>query len=155
MNVPSPALTAEVAPLPATDGLEAELRVSVPSDIQVVERVVELVAAHLETRFTSLRTIRFNVRVALAEALANAILYGNRQDPVKQVAVRVAFGPERVDAEVTDEGDGFDPAAVPDPTLPERIQSEDGRGLFLIRRLMDEVRFNEKGNSIWMSVRRA
>ena len=155
MSAPHPALTAQVAPLPAASGLEAELRLSLPSDIHMVERAVELVAAHLETRFTSLRTIRFNVRVALAEALANAILYGNAQDPAKCVTVRVAFGPDRVEAEVTDQGQGFDPESVPDCTLPERIQSEDGRGLFLIRRLMDEVRFNEKGNSVWMSVRRA
>jgi serine/threonine-protein kinase RsbW len=148
-------ITAELAPLPASTGLEAELRLRMPSDIAVVERAVALVATHLERRFGNARTVRFNVRVALTEALSNAILYGNARDPAKQVAVRVAFGADRIEAEVTDEGIGFDPSGVPDPTLPERLEREDGRGLFLIRKVMDEVRFNAKGNSVWMSVRRA
>jgi serine/threonine-protein kinase RsbW len=56
---------------------------------------------------------------------------------------------------VADQGDGFDPAIVPDPTLPERLEEEDGRGLFLIRQLVDEVRFNDRGNAICMVLRRA
>ncbi len=148
-------ITAEVAPLPASTGFEAELRLRMPSDIAVVERAVAMVSAHLERRFADAHTVRFNVRVALTEALSNAILYGNAQDPSKHVAVRVAFGPDRIEAEVTDEGPGFDPTIVPDPTLPERLEQEDGRGLFLIRKVMDEVRYNAKGNSVWMSVRRA
>ncbi len=50
---------------------------------------------------------------------------------------------------------GFDPEAVPDPTLPENLSRPDGRGVFLIRRLMDEVRFNDKGNSVCMMLRRS
>lgn len=148
-------ITAEVAPLPPSSGLEAELRLRLPSDLGEVESAVELVASHLATRFTCQRIIRFNVRVALTEALANAIQYGNAQDPAKFVHIRIAFGPECIEAEVTDEGPGFDPLTVPDPTVPERLLAEDGRGLFLIRQLMDEVRFNEKGNAVWMTVRRA
>ncbi len=148
-------ITSEVAPLPASTGLEAELRLRMPSEIAFVERAVQLVAIHLERRFGDTRMVRFNVRVALTEALSNAILYGNGEDPAKSVAVRVAFGPDRIEAEVTDEGPGFDPSVVPDPTLPDRLEEEDGRGLFLIRKVMDEVRYNEKGNSVWMSVRRA
>jgi serine/threonine-protein kinase RsbW len=148
-------ISAEVHPLPAAGGFDKELRLRLPSDIGVVEDAVEWVAGHLEMHFASRRVVRFNVRVALTEALSNAILYGNAEDPHKLVQVRVAVGRSCIEAEITDEGAGFDPEAVPDPTLPERLTREDGRGLFLIRRLMDEVRFNEKGNSVWMSVRRA
>jgi len=57
--------------------------------------------------------------------------------------------------QVCDQGDGFDPSVVPDPTEPNRLERDDGRGLFLIRNLVDEVRFNERGNTICMVLRRA
>ncbi len=138
----------------AAEGLEAELRLTVPSDVAVVEEVVELVARHCEASFVDRRTIRFNLRVALAEALANAILYGNRADHRKQVAVRVFFGAHAVEMEVADEGHGFDFRRLPDPTLPFARLQPRGRGLFLIRHLVDEVRFNETGNAICMILRR-
>ncbi len=138
----------------AAEGLEAELRLTVPSDVEVVEEAVELVARHLEASFVDRRTIRFNLRVALAEALANAILYGNAGDQEKRVAVRVLFGRHTVEMEVSDEGGGFDYGVVPDPTLPFTRLRPRGRGLFLIRHLVDEVRFNDTGNSICMILRR-
>jgi serine/threonine-protein kinase RsbW len=136
-------------------GLEAELALRVPSDVDHIEDAVALVCEHLTSRFGDVRSIRFNVRVALCEALANAILYGNGNDRTKSVDLRARYGPRRVEILVTDEGSGFDPAAVPDPTLPENLQRPDGRGVFLIRRLMDEVRFNDKGNSVCMILRRS
>ena len=136
------------------EGLEAELRLTVPSDVEVVEEAVELVARHLEASFVDRRTIRFNLRVALAEALANAILYGNAGDREKRVGVRVLFGRHAVEMEVSDEGGGFDYGVVPDPTLPFARLRPRGRGLFLIRHLVDEVRFNDTGNSICMILRR-
>jgi serine/threonine-protein kinase RsbW len=136
-------------------GFEAELTMAVPSRIAVVEEAVEIVARHLEAHFVDRHTIRFNLRVALSEALSNAIIYGNAEDPAKQVRVRVRFGRFAVEMEVADDGFGFRPDRVPDPTLPENLTRDDGRGLFLIRHLMDEVRFNERGNSICMILRRA
>jgi len=136
------------------EGLEAELRLTLPSDVAVVEEVVELVARHCEASFVDRRTIRFNLRVALAEALANAILYGNAGDDGKHVWVRVRFGHHAVEAEVADEGSGFDYRRVPDPTLPFARLRARGRGLFLIRHLVDEVRFNDTGNAICMTLRR-
>ncbi|MBI4541889.1 MAG: ATP-binding protein [Gemmatimonadetes bacterium] len=151
-----PALSAHLARLgSARRGLAAELTLRVPGDIGVVEEAVELVARHLETSFVDRRAIRFNVRVALAEALANAILYGSGEDAARPVAVRVLFGRHAVEMEVTDEGGGFDPGLIPDPTLPANRSRPYGRGLFVIRGLVDEVRFSPKGNSICMVVRRA
>jgi serine/threonine-protein kinase RsbW len=149
-------LSAHVAPLaPATRGLEAQLAMHLPSDVAFIEEAVELVARHLEAHFVDRRTIRFNCRVALSEALANAIQYGNGGDRSKQVTVRVLFGKTAIEMEVSDEGNGFNPASLPDPTAPERLESPDGRGIFLIRRLVDEVRFNDRGNAICMILRRA
>ena len=69
--------------------------------------------------------------------------------------VRVAVESGTVSLEVRDEGSGFDPGDVPDPTDPARIDLPTGRGLFLIRQLADEVRFNDRGNAICMIMRRA
>jgi serine/threonine-protein kinase RsbW len=76
-------------------------------------------------------------------------------DPAKRVDVRVEVGDEAVALHVCDEGDGFDPSVIPDPTQPERIDLNQGRGLFLIRQLVDEVHFNDRGNAICMIMRRA
>lgn len=138
----------------AAEGLEAELRLTIPSDVAVIAEAVELVARHLEAAFVDRRTIRFNLRVALSEALANAILYGNAGDEAKHVGVRVLFGRHAVQVEVSDEGGGFDYRLVPDPTLPFARMQARGRGLYLIRQLVDEVRFNDTGNSICMILRR-
>ena len=152
---PRSSLTAEVAPLAgAPDGFTSELVVRVPSDLDLVEEAVELVARHCEPDFADPRVVRFNLRVALSEALANAILYGNRSDPALQVAIVARVGRTTIDVEVQDEGSGFDPSTLPDPTSPERVQQPDGRGIYLIRQLMDEVRFNESGNSVRMLLRR-
>lgn len=148
-------LAPRVAPLEQPSGLEAELSLQVPSDVVLIDDAVRLVCTHLEDRFRDPHTVRFNVRVALCEALANAILYGNRGDRSKMVQLRARYGPFVIEIDVTDEGTGFDPQAVPDPTLPENLERPDGRGVFLIRRLMDEVRFNDRGNSVCMTLRRS
>jgi serine/threonine-protein kinase RsbW len=137
----------------AERGIEIALRV--PTALDVVEEAVDLVARHCLASGLPPRAARFTLRVALAEALANAIIYGNRLDPGKTVDVRVVITASCLTVHVADQGDGFDPAIVPNPTLPERLEEEDGRGLFLIRQLVDEVRFNDRGNAICMVLRRA
>ena len=93
-------------------------------------------------------SLTFDVRLALQEALVNAVEHGNRLDETKRVHVTCDKTDDAVTLVVRDEGDGFDPGGVPDPTLPENILREHGRGLFLMRRLCDEVRFNPKGNTV-------
>ena len=106
----------------ATGGeTEIELSLDVPSDLEYVGPAVELIADELPGGPLSPRRIRFNFRTAFAEALANAIAYGNRRDPGRVVRVRVEVAPDAVRLHVTDEGNGFDPGGVPDPTLPERL----------------------------------
>jgi len=134
-------------------GRETELSRDVPSDLAYVGPAVELVAGALPGGLLSARRIRFNFRTAFAEALANAIAYGNRHDRARMVRVRVEVSPEAVRLHVTDEGSGFDPGDVPDPTRPDRLEREDGRGLFVLRSLVDQVVFNEKGNSVCLTLR--
>ena len=86
-----------------------------------------------------------DVEIALREALANAIIHGNHEDRRKHVHVTCRCGPDEVSIAVKDEGNGFDINTVPDPTVRENIGSVHGRGILMIKALMDEVRFEEGG----------
>ena len=129
------------------------MRLDVPSDLGMVGDAVELVASQVPPGTLSARRISFNLRTALAEALGNAIRYGNHEDPAKIVRVRIELRPDAVHIWVQDGGTGFDRGHLPDPTLPENLEREDGRGLFVIRHLVDDVAFNEKGNDICLTLR--
>lgn len=124
-----------------------------PSDLATIERAVEYVMGQCAECAVEHRRLRLNFRVGLAEALANAMLYGNGKDPTKHVRLEVTVEYGRIEARVTDEGVGFDPSVVPDPTEPANISRTHGRGLFLMRALLDEVHFNERGNSVTLVLR--
>jgi serine/threonine-protein kinase RsbW len=126
-----------------------------PSDVNCIEEAVELVTRHCLAGHTATQTIRFKLRVVLSEALSNAIIRGNCEDRNKSVEVRAELVPESIRVYVTDEGPGFDPDTVPEPIRPEQLDEAGGRGLFLIRKLVDAVQFNEQGNSICMILRRS
>jgi serine/threonine-protein kinase RsbW len=99
-----------------------------------------------------------NVPVALTEALSNAILRGNGEDPAKHVHVRAQVDARELVVEVGDEGKGFDLDSKfsIDPTAPDRLDREDGRGLFLMRKLMDRVERVDvaRGSVVRMTLRR-
>jgi anti-sigma regulatory factor (Ser/Thr protein kinase) len=129
------------------------MKLDVPSDLGMVGDAVELVASHLPPGTLSPRRISFNLRTALAEALGNAIRYGTGEDPDRVVRILVELRRDLVRIYVVDDGAGFDPAGTPDPTSPENLEREFGRGLFVIRHLVDDVAFNEKGNGICLTLR--
>src|SRR5688572_2674741 len=133
--------------------METELVLELPNDLRQIEHAVEYVMQRCAACQPHGRKLRLNFRVSLTEALANAMLYGNRKDPDKRVRVEVIVGDEELVARVTDEGPGFDPDRVPDPTSPDNLEKSGGRGLFLMRELMDEVRFNERGNQVTLVLR--
>lgn len=82
---------------------------------------------------------RHRIGLATHEAVVNAIVHGNRRDPGRPVEVQLACDGEDLIIRVADRGDGFDPAGVADPLLPENLARPGGRGLLLMRALMDEV----------------
>jgi serine/threonine-protein kinase RsbW len=132
--------------------MERQLVFELPNDLRYIEETVEFVVSRCSTCEEVARKLRLNFRVSLIEALSNAMIYGNGQDPSKRVHVEVFLRQGRVTARVTDEGPGFDPRVVPDPTIPVNLTREKGRGLFLMRELMDEVRFNDRGNSVTLTL---
>ncbi|MHC5028003.1 MAG: ATP-binding protein [Planctomycetota bacterium] len=97
---------------------------------------------------------QFAVKLALEEALSNAFKHGNNADPAKKITVDCRVGPMEIHIEVEDEGPGFDPDAVPDPTEEENIEIPSGRGLVLIRSFMTSVRFAPPGNRLMMTYHR-
>ena len=96
----------------------------------------------------------FGIHLAVEEAIVNAIVHGNRLDEAKKVHVSCEVSREHVLLEITDEGDGFDPAQVPDCTLEERLTVPSGRGVMLMRSFMTRIDYNAKGNSVVLEKRR-
>jgi len=91
-----------------------------------------------------------DVEIALREALANAIIHGNHENPRKHVYVRFRCEPDEVSFAVKDQGRGFDLSKIVDPTAPENTGAVHGRGIYLMKALMDEVRFEEGGVVVHM-----
>jgi serine/threonine-protein kinase RsbW len=90
------------------------------------------------------------ILVSTLEAVNNAILHGNNSNPEKIVDIMISYKNSELSITVKDEGLGFRPEKVPDPTVPENIESINGRGVFLMSRLADELKFNKKGNAVKM-----
>jgi serine/threonine-protein kinase RsbW len=121
------------------ESLRVAIEVAIPSDVRYIERVVDLVRRQCAELAYSPRQVALNVPVALAEALANAILYGSGQRPGAHVRVQARVDRDALVVEIADEGRGFDlDECTQDPAM-HPIDDEGGRGLFLMRRLMDRV----------------
>jgi serine/threonine-protein kinase RsbW len=118
-----------------------------PAEARAVhERVEEL----LRTREVPERDV-FCIKLALEEALVNAIKHGNQFDRSKKVYISYRLLSDRFEVAVSDDGPGFDPADVPDPTAVENLERPCGRGLMLMRHYMTDVAYNPRGNGVTMS----
>ena len=127
-----------------------ELRHSLPSRIgaisPLVARIISLVAACRTADGSEVE-----IEIALREALANAVVHGNREDPDKHVEVACRCEADgAVEITIRDQGHGFDSRTIPDPSAPENRMSTHGRGIYLMRSLMDEVRFEDRGTAVHM-----
>lgn len=120
---------------------------SVPSQIEsipLVETLIDNVCKQLGVQ----EEVYGNVLIAVTEAVNNAIIHGNRMTEDLLVDVGVYDETQSFLFEVKDNGNGFDHMNLPDPTAPENIEKENGRGIFLMRNLADEVVYNDKGNEV-------
>jgi serine/threonine-protein kinase RsbW len=129
-----------------------ELRQSLPSQVEVISQFVDqLMRFILHFRFADGSEI--DIEMAMREALANAVIHGNAENPRKRVYLECrCYTDGEVSITIQDEGRGFDASAVPDPTTPESRLFEHGRGIYLMRTLMDEVSF--EGNSAVVHMRK-
>lgn len=89
-----------------------------------------------------------NVLVSITEAVNNAILHGNKSDGSKFVVLGTTRMKKHICFRISDEGQGFDPASIPDPTLPENVTCCGGRGVFLMNQLSDRVIFSDNGRTV-------
>jgi len=90
------------------------------------------------------------ILVSTLEAVNNAILHGNNSDIVKMVDVEITYKDKKLKIKITDEGNGFIPEKVPDPTIPINIEAVNGRGVYLMSRLADSIKFSKRGNAVTM-----
>ena len=118
---------------------------------------IDEVQAQVATQLASLGyepTACWAIRLALEEALRNAFRHGNKNDPKKTVRFMCRISARETYFEVEDDGPGFDPATVPDPTHDENIEIPSGRGIMLIKAYMSEVEYLPPGNRLAMTYRR-
>jgi serine/threonine-protein kinase RsbW len=121
--------------------------VVIPSKLDAAQeaenRLLEEVARHAYSEEST-----FAIKLAVEEALNNAVKHGNGFDASKTINLSFRVDGGEAVVTITDEGEGFDPRSLPDPTAEENLQKPTGRGIMLMRAYMDEVRFNEKGNQV-------
>lgn len=125
----------------------------IPSDLEAARKLEEEVLRLAGESGYSHGAI-FAIKLALEEGLANAIKHGNRFDPTKTVEFQLKLDPREMQITITDQGQGFDPNHVPDPTADENLEKPNGRGIMLMRAYMDEVNFNHNGNCVCMVKRK-
>ncbi len=129
--------------------MRVALELEIPSDLGRIEGVVSEVTRTCADLALPPRALALQLPVALSEALANAIRYGNAEDLSKRVRVRACVSDTAVILEVHDEGPGFNLAdCLHDPTTPDRVEREDGRGLFLMQALTDGLECTSVGGSV-------
>ncbi len=121
----------------------------VPNDLRAVKAPEDRIMHLLEHAGYDTDTL-FAIKLALEEALTNAVKHGNRNDRSKQVVVRYFISPARTVIMIRDQGNGFCPDAVPDPTTEENLERPNGRGIMLMQAYMTRVRYNDAGNEVWM-----
>ncbi len=124
-------------------------RFEIPSDPRYIKQASTRVLESIKDLGLNKDTI-FDIRLCLEEAIINAMKYGNKRNKKLPVSISYSFEDGKLEIVVRDQGEGFDYANIPDPRSNGNILKHGGRGLFLIRNLMDEVKFNDSGNEIKM-----
>lgn len=126
--------------------------VTIPSDTAKGREVQERIVKSLEAHGFAPRDV-FGVRLALEEAIVNAIKHGNRMDPKKSVRIQWEVNSTFVKVSIEDQGAGFTPENVPDPTDEENLDKPGGRGIMLMKSFMTDVKYNDQGNILVMEKR--
>lgn len=116
------------------------------SNLRIVENTVDEITAELGISYNNYGKIL----ITMLEAVNNAIIHGNKSSAKKYVDITIEFNKQKLKIKVKDEGNGFSPEKVPDPTIPENIEEVNGRGVFIMSRLADEIKYSKKGNTVTM-----
>ena len=133
----------------------ATTELTLPSRIEAVNEAAAALARTLSDLEAD-EQLAFGLDMAIREAVTNAVMHGNKQDEAKEVRVNIKSSPEAIEISVHDEGQGFNPTEVPDPTAAENIMKSSGRGIFFMRNFVDEVEWlirPEGGTTVRMTKR--
>lgn len=126
-----------------------KLELSIQSKLDNIPQVENFIEKLMEQYRLSPK-IYGNIALSIVEAVHNAILYGNKQNPQKKVMLTAVQNTQEVIITVEDEGEGFDFNHIPEPTIPEKFREESGRGLYLIGKLTDKLIFDKNGAKVIM-----
>lgn len=121
-----------------------------PSSIEQVYRLESFVDS-LQQWVDFDDEIYSQIMMALSEAVTNAIVHGNKNDEDKTVQIMAMYGDNRLSISIKDQGDGFDPDAIPDPLKEENLLKQGGRGVFLMNQFADGVNFSENGSKLTLT----
>ena len=126
------------------------IKISIPSLIENIQ-VIESFIDNAKEEFEINDDMYGNIMISVTECISNAIVHGNKSDSSKLVHLELQMEPGILRCSIEDEGNGFDFNQLPDPTDPENIEKVGGRGIFLMKHLSDEVKFEEGGKKTVLS----
>lgn len=129
--------------------MHEKIEFELPSAISTMHAVLEYLMKRVE-KLGVIKPEQSNLFIALDEAFVNAVKHGNKFDANKLVRITADISPEEAKFTIEDEGEGFDVKAIPDPLDPENLFKTSGRGVLFIYNIMDEVKYNERGNRLTM-----
>ena len=124
-----------------------EKKIEIPSKVMYIKKVSHEILGHLQ-HFNIDKSIQFDVRLAVEEAVRNSIEHGHFHDEELPIAILYTVDKEKIKIRIEDKGEGFDIEKIPDPRTKDNIMRGGGRGVFLIHKLMDKVEYNKKGNKV-------
>jgi serine/threonine-protein kinase RsbW len=132
-----------------------EICVTISSQLKELNRIEQL-TEKIAKKLDFSEDQQDNLAIAVTEAVGNAIVHGNKKDPHKKVYIAFQLGEDRVEVSVRDEGEGFDPDTLTDPLDPNNLMKESGRGIFILKSLMDDVSFSftPKGTTIRFTMKK-
>jgi serine/threonine-protein kinase RsbW len=123
------------------------LQMVLPSDPENLDVVAQFVR-EIDAQQSISPQVYPNILITLTEAVTTAIHHGNKADVNKKIAIHCKIFPSKLTFRISDEGNGFNHRKLPDPTTPERIDKEDGRGVFIMKQLSDKVSYRNKGRTV-------
>lgn len=121
----------------------------IPSELSYIRKVSSQIEHFLRSKGVDDSNI-FDIRLCLEEAVKNSIIHGNKNNKDLPVFITYSLDKDRFSVEIEDRGKGFDPDKVPDPTTEKNLLKAGGRGVFIIQKLMDEVKYNCSGTKTFM-----
>ena len=126
------------------------IKISIPSIIENI-KIIESFIDNAREDFEINDDIYGNIMISVTECISNAIIHGNKSDKNKLLHVELRIEDDQLNFTVKDEGEGFDSSSLADPTEPENIEKTGGRGIFLMKHLSDEVKFEDSGKTTILS----